>query len=551
MQLTVAKKMILLVATALFGLLVVAWIGYSSLSEVFEKTNFANVNSIPSIATLNETNDSFGKLRVRLYRHVLNDDPTKLFDIEQKIKEAHDSIINSLKRYETEGMIADDKDRQMLMDDMVIFNEYQTNMGKVLEDSRQNKNTQALEGLKLNVSVAERLATALKSHIDYNAFIAKNAASTALATKNDVTRNLIIIVITVTLFIGVFGWIIIKGIIYPLSQIKVIVETLSLGDFNVPIDINRADEIGDVAKSLKVMHAHLVKVIKDVRDNAEVLLMASQHVSATAQSLSQLTTEQAASMEETSASIEQLNASVKQNTENARVTENMASNSASDARNGGAAVIETVTAMKQIAKKISQIEDIAYKTNLLSLNAAIEAASAGDHGKGFAVVAAEVRKLAESSRITAQEINELASNSVSIAENAGSQISSVVPNIVKTAEFVQEINAASREQSIAINQINEAIRQLDKVTQQNAASSEELAATAEELNDQAIQLQQTASFFKLVDEIDSHHDGKKASVKFKGKPSSQANIMLKRVNTASKPNFESRLDVNDKDFERF
>jgi methyl-accepting chemotaxis protein len=174
----------------------------------------------------------------------------------------------------------------------------------------------------------------------------------------------------------------------------------------------------------------------------------------------------------------------------------MATKTTKEAVDGGSAVSQTVTAMKQIAAKIGIVDDIAYQTNLLALNAAIEAARAGEHGKGFAVVAAEVRKLAERSQEAAKEIGELAGNSVTTAERAGKLLDEIVPSIQKTSELVQEIAAASSAQSESVTQIGGAMGQLSKATQQNASASEELAATSEELSGQAEQLQQSISFFK-------------------------------------------------------
>jgi methyl-accepting chemotaxis protein len=254
---------------------------------------------------------------------------------------------------------------------------------------------------------------------------------------------------------------------------------------------------------------NLARVMGEVRDAADALTGAANQVSATAQALSQAASEQAASVEETTSQIDVMSASIGQNSDNAKVTDGMATKTSKEAIDGGAAVNSTVKAMKQIASKIGIVDDIAYQTNLLALNAAIEAARAGEHGKGFAVVAAEVRKLAERSQEAAKEIGDLASNSVSTAERAGKLLDEIVPSIQKTSELVQEIAAASAEQSESVVQIGGAMGQLSKATQQNASASEQLAATSEELSGQAEQLQQSVAFFNLGDDkpvVRSRHE---------------------------------------------
>ena len=302
-------------------------------------------------------------------------------------------------------------------------------------------------------------------------------------------------IVAVLLAAGIALWIV-RSITRPLNQAVSVANQLAEGDLAVRIDVVSRDETGMLLASMKNMVEKLSQIITEVRSAADNLASASEEVSATAQSLSQGSSEQAASVEETSASIEQMSASINQNTENAKVTDGMASKAAKEAGEGGEAVARTVSAMKSIAEKIGIIDDIAYQTNLLALNAAIEAARAGEHGKGFAVVAAEVRKLAERSQVAAQEIGEVAKGSVSLAEKAGKLLDEIVPSIRRTSDLVQEITAASEEQSSGVGQINTAMNQLNQTTQQNASASEELAATAEEMSSQSEQLLQVMSFFR-------------------------------------------------------
>ena len=296
--------------------------------------------------------------------------------------------------------------------------------------------------------------------------------------------------------IGVALWIT-RSITRPIDEAVHVANTLAAGDLTVTVESKTSDETGQLLAAMRTMADKLRGTISEVREAASNLNAASEQVNSTAQSLSQGASEQAASVEETSASVEEMTASITQNTENAKVTDGIATKAAKDADEGGTAVQQTVTAMKSIADKIGIIDDIAYQTNLLALNAAIEAARAGEHGKGFAVVAAEVRKLAERSQIAAQEIGEVAKNSVGLAEKAGKLLDEIVPSIKKTSDLVQEITAASEEQSNGVGQINTAMVQLNQLTQSSASASEELAATAEEMTAQAEQLQQLMGFFRV------------------------------------------------------
>jgi methyl-accepting chemotaxis protein-1 (serine sensor receptor) len=295
-----------------------------------------------------------------------------------------------------------------------------------------------------------------------------------------------------------------------LTDVADVLAAFAEGDLSQRIERDYAGLFGKVKESANSTADNLARVLGEVRAAADALTGAANQVSATAQSLSQSASEQASSVEETTASIDQMSASISQNSDNAKITDGMATKASKEAGDGGQAVTQTVAAMKQIAQKISIVDDIAYQTNLLALNAAIEAARAGEHGKGFAVVAAEVRKLAERSQEAAKEIGDLASNSVDTAERAGKLLSEIVPSIQKTSELVQEIAAASQEQSQSVTQIGGAMGQLSKATQQNASASEELAATSEELSGQAEQLQQSVAFFKLDSETNAPRRSGKA-----------------------------------------
>jgi len=280
-----------------------------------------------------------------------------------------------------------------------------------------------------------------------------------------------------------------------LQDVGRVLSALASGDMTQTIEAEYSGLFAQVKEDVNNTITRLKEVIRDVRQNSDSLNNAAVEIAKTSQSISNGASSQAAGVEEVSASIEEMAASIQQNSENSRVTDQIATKAALEAKEGGVAVAGTLQAMREIASKIGIVDDIAYQTNLLALNAAIEAARAGEHGKGFAVVATEVRKLAERSQVAAQEIGDLATNSVKTAERAGNLLEEMVPAINRTSDLVQEITAASSEQTNGVQQINQAMMNLNQQTQQNAAASEELAATAEEMSAQAQTLQRMMAFF--------------------------------------------------------
>lgn len=368
----------------------------------------------------------------------------------------------------------------------------------VIELSLAGKTAEALDvfnkdGLPLTMKIKQAFRELIAFQEERIAFRVAEADKLYSSTKN---MNLGITAITLLLG-ALISFFITRSITRPLNEAVNASDKLANGDLNVHIEAKTTDETGRLLRSMANMVEKLRDVVVNVQSASGNVASGSQELSSSSEQMSQGATEQAAAAEEASSSMEEMSSNIKQNAENAQQTERIALKSAEDAMEGGKAVQDSVKAMKEIAAKISIIEEIARQTNLLALNAAIEAARAGEHGKGFAVVASEVRKLAERSQTAAAEISELSTSSVGIAERAGEMLQRMVPDIQRTAELVQEISAACREQDMGAEQINKAIQQLDQVIQQNAAASEEMASTAEELSGQAEQLQNTIAFFKV------------------------------------------------------
>ncbi|NUX54684.1 methyl-accepting chemotaxis protein [Paraburkholderia youngii] len=353
-----------------------------------------------------------------------------------------------------------------------------------------------------------------------NLVVLKQGDAQKTAEANDAVygegRNLMFVLVAMSVLIGLgIGVWMMRSVTRQLgtepATAAALARSVAAGDLNVRIDL-RPGDTSSLMASLKAMCDALMRVVSDVRENAEGVAAASAQLAQGNQDLSSRTEQQAASLEETASSMEELTATVRHNTDNAKQAATLAGTASNVAQRGGEIVGRVVETMRDITASstrmseiIGAIEGIAFQTNILALNAAVEAARAGEQGRGFAVVAGEVRTLAQRSATAAKEIKELISASVGrveagsmLVEEAGGAIKEIVTSVKRVTDIVGEISSASSEQSSGIEQVNQAVNQMDQVTQQNAALVEEASAAAQNMAQQAESLRDAVSFFKVA-----------------------------------------------------
>src|SRR5450830_399672 len=498
-----------------FGLLMLlmvamAVVGVNRLSQLNRQMNDVIHDKYPKTVIAGDIIDQLNLVARSVRNILLLKDPKQITSESDRIVGAEKAIQNQLA--ELDKRLTDDQSRTLLANLLVTQKNYLEKRDQVLKLVAEGTKEGAID---LLISDVRPVQSAYMGAVEK---LIKQQHEMMQASGEEVDRNyqhasnmLITLAAVGLMMAGFIAFAITRSITVPLNRAVAVAKTVAAGDLTSDIDSSGKDETAQLLGALKIMNNNLQNIVRQVRHGTDTIATATTEIARGNLDLSSRTEQQAGSLEETASAMEELTSTVRQNADNARQANQLAVSASAVATQGGSVVAQVVDTMqsindssRRIVDIISVIDGIAFQTNILALNAAVEAARAGEQGRGFAVVASEVRSLAQRSAAAAKEIKVLIGDSVANVEEgsklvtqAGTTMEQVVSSVRRVTDVVNEISAASAEQSDGIEQVNQAITQMDEVTQQNAALVEEAAAASQSLQEQAQQLEQAVSVFKL------------------------------------------------------
>ncbi|WP_076593774.1 methyl-accepting chemotaxis protein [Herminiimonas arsenitoxidans] len=506
----IGQKLTLSFGIVIALLIVITVLSNTQLLQLNNSINLITKDRYPKTVLANTIQIQVNKIALNLRDIMLSSDPAKiknLLDDTQLADRKMNEGLNQIK-----AIAQTEEDKRFINVAINARDQYVPARDALLQLAQDGKTAEAqayLDNVFMPVQV--KYFIALDAMFDYQGGL-MSAAGNAASGDSGQARTIINILAGITLLLSIaVGWWVTRSITRPLNTAVGVARRVAEGDLSGTVLVKTTNEVGQLMAALKTMNDNLHRIVTQVRSGTGTIASASSEIASGNIDLSSRTEQQASSLEETASAMEELTSTVKQNADNAQQANQLAVSASNVARQGGSVVnqvVDTMAAINASSKKIVDItgviDSIAFQTNILALNAAVEAARAGEQGRGFAVVASEVRSLAQRSAAAAKEIKALIDDSVAKVDNgsklvqqAGLTMNEVVASVGRVTEIVAEISSASQEQSAGIEQVGQAITQIDEGTQQNAALVEQSAAAAQSLQDQADQLMQVVSIFKL------------------------------------------------------